>query len=120
MILLTPDQISLAPPGSEWDGHGWALPGTGTPWQGPGALQLQPGLSAPGADQGGGGGPFAPHATGLGSLYLPPDAPALEGCLVHARGEVYRLSQVRLVRDPTGSGGLDCWAAAVTSVAWSQ
>jgi hypothetical protein len=113
-LLLGADQVTLYPAGSAADSHGWALAGTPAAWQGSGSLQTSPGMSADTAAQGGGHGPYDPNATRLATLFLPPDAPVAEGCVADVRGERYHLTQVRLVTDPTGTGGLDCWAASAT------
>lgn len=110
-VLLAPDAVELYPPGGA-DSHGWALPGTTPSWAGMGNLQLAPGTSSPLAAGAGGAGPHGPAAVPDGTLYLPQEAPVTEGCGALVRGQVWVLSHVRLIPDPTWpDGGLTCWAA---------
>lgn len=116
-VLLAPDAVELYPPDGT-DAHGWALPGTVAAWAGKGNLQLSPGTSDPRAADAGGAGPHGPAAVPDGTLYLPQDAPVTEGCGALVRGQVWVLSHVRLIADPTyPAGGLTCWAAAAS--AWA-
>jgi len=114
-VLLAPDDVTLYPPGTEPDGHGWAQPSTEPFWTGRGSLQLQPGISDPLASGSGGAGPFDPARTDEGALYLPPGVEVRDGCRALVRGRMFVLSNTRLVRDPTGTGMADCYAAAVSA-----
>jgi hypothetical protein len=118
-LLLAQDTASLYPPSAAADEHGWALPGPDAYWTGPCNLQLASGLSDPNAAQGGGHGPYAPHAAQAGTLYLPPDCPLAEGSAAQVRGGWFVVSQARLITDPTGSpgGGASCWVATVAATA---
>ncbi len=113
MLLLAADTITLFAAGAA-DTHGWAQPGTTAAWTGQGSLQAGPGRTDPLAADAGGHGPFAPQHGLLAVLYLPPDAPVTEGMVAEVGGQHYHLSQARLVKDPLGSGGLDCWVAVAT------
>lgn len=115
-LLLTTDEVSLTYPSVDTDEHGWRLP-TEAPvvWTGLGNLQLQPGISSPRAAEQGGRGPYGPARDAYGQLYLPADAPVVEGAQVSVRGRTYVLSQTRVVADPRGEE-LECWVATVTSV----
>jgi len=116
-VLLPTDQAELYAPEAA-DAHGWQLPPRADPrwrWCGPVSLQLSPGPSDPRATEGGGAGPFSPGARQSGLMYLPPEAQPQEGMAAVARGQVWVLSQVRLVKDPNELGGfLDCWTATIT------
>lgn len=117
-LLLAPDPVELHPPGV-LDAHGWREQTTdpAPSWVGSGNLQLGPGRSDPRAADSGGRGPSDPARTEDGVLYLPPEAPALDGCGALVRGRMWLLSQVRLVADPTfPEGGLTCWAATASGV----
>jgi hypothetical protein len=118
-LLLAADQVDLYPPSAGTDAHGWAVPGTAPPaWAGLGNLQLGPGPSDPRAAEGGGAGPFGPAAADHGTLYLPTDAPAADGCVAVVRGQAYVLSGTRLVPDPAApDGGASCQAADVAGTA---
>jgi hypothetical protein len=121
-VLLAVDQVDLYPPDtSAQDSHGWVDPGPAPPtWTGLGSLQLTAGVSDPRAAEGGGFGPFSPGAVELGTLYLPPEASPVEGTVAVVRSRMFVLGKVRLVPDPTGSGMLDCWAAAASgNEAWA-
>jgi hypothetical protein len=111
-LLLALDQVELYPAG-ELDAHGWRQPGTVPVWAGLGNLQQQPGHSDPQATAGGGHGPHDPRRDRVGVLYLPADAPLVDGITAEVNGQPWALSQTRIVRDPTG-GPLDCWAATAT------
>ncbi len=116
MLLLAPDQVTLTLPSTELDEHGWRLPGDPPPvWEGPGNLQLNAGISSPRAAEEGGRGPYGPARDNVGTLYLPPEAPVLEGSTVEVRGRRYVASQTHQVLDPV-SAQLTCWAMTVTSV----
>jgi hypothetical protein len=116
-LLLAADAVELYPAG-DLDAHGWRLPGDGdTPsWCGLGNLQLVSGLSDPRAAEGGGHGPHDPRRVEAGNVFLPIAAEPVDGMTLVTRGQVFVLSQVRLLVDPIEgeSGGLTCWAAAVT------
>ena len=116
-VLLPTDQVELYAPEAA-DAHGWELPPRGDPdwrWCGRASLQLGPGPSDPRASEGGGAGPWAPGARQSGALYLPPEAEPVEGMAAGFRGQVWVVSQVPLVRDPSDLGGfLDTWACRVT------
>jgi len=118
-LLLGTDTVSLYAPAADADAHAWALPGAEPYWTGPGALQLGPGLSDPRNTQGGGHGPYDPHAAPGGQLFLPPDCPLAEGSAAQVRGAWWAVSQVRLVTDPTVApgGGISCMTATVTATA---
>jgi len=111
MLMLGADPVALYSPPAGSDTHGWALDPTAQVWAGTGSLQRQPGRSDLLMAGGGGFGPFAPNAQPIGVLYLPPEAAPAEGMVAEVDGERYALSQVRPVRDPTGTGALDCWVA---------
>lgn len=113
-LLLATDQVALYPAGNAPDSHGWEQPGTTPAWTGTGNLQAQAGRSDSRAADGGGHGPYDPRTGAAALLLLPPDAPVADGMTALVRGEPYALSQVRLITDPTGTGGLDCWAATAT------
>jgi hypothetical protein len=117
-VLLPTDDLVLYPAGVP-DAHGWVTAGdtagADPTWSGRGALQLDAGVTAPGASQGGGAGPFDPARTPLGAVFLPPDAPALDGMVLSARGRRYVLSGTRLMVDPVGAG-TDCVVATVTEL----
>lgn len=113
-ILLAIDLVELYPPGAV-DAHGWREQGADPSWTGTGNLQLGPGRSDPRASDGGGAGPSAPASAQGGVLYLPPEAPVTEGCGALVRGNLFLLSSVRLVADPTGGESLTCWAATASS-----
>jgi hypothetical protein len=110
-LLLAADEVALYPPGGA-DPHGWALPGAAPSWRGRGSWQPGPGASDPGAADRGGHGPQGPATVALGQLFLPPEAPVADGVVALVGGRRYALSQTRLVRDPRGTGDLDCWAAS--------
>jgi hypothetical protein len=118
-LLLGSDTVSLYAPAADADAHGWALPAADPYWTGPGCLQLSPGASDPRANEGGGRGPYSPHQTPAGQLFLPPDCPLAEGSAAQARGAWWVVSQARLVADPTAppGEGISCWAATVTASA---
>lgn len=118
-VLLAPDPVALYPAAGA-DEHGWALPGTDPAWSGSGNLQLALGRSDPRAADGGGHGPHQPAAVPEGTLYLPPEAPVVEGIVAVVRGRAFVLSSVRLIPDPTyPTGGLTCWAClASDSTQW--
>jgi len=110
MLLLALDQVELWQPGDE-DGHGWREPPDGRPrWSGQGNLQLNQGDSDPTMTGGGGRGPHQPVRQAEGLLFLPEAAAPVEGWSARVRGEVYELSEVRRITDPTG-GALGCWLA---------
>lgn len=110
-VLLATDDLELYPAGAA-DEHGWVDTGAAAIWAGRGSLQIVAADTGPGADDGGGHGPFDPASTPNGLVYLPADAPARDGSALEARGERWVLSQVRYVADPAGLG-LDCLVAAV-------
>jgi hypothetical protein len=118
-LLLGTDTVSLYPPAASADDHGWAQPGPDAYWTGAGNLQLAAGPSDPRAAEGGGHGPYAPHAALAGSLFLPPDCPLAEGSAALVRGAWFVVSQARLVADPTvpTGDGAACWVATVVSSA---
>lgn len=110
MLLLASDEVEMWEPGAE-DGHGWREPPEGRArWCGQGNLQLNQGDSDPTASGGGGRGPHQPVRSAEGLLFLPEAAKPVEGWSARVRGEVYVLSEVRRITDPTG-GGLGCWLA---------
>jgi hypothetical protein len=117
-VLLPTDDVALFAAGVP-DAHGWVGAGDDNAaapmWSGRGALQLSAGITAPGASQGGGAGPFAPAMTPLGSVFLPPDAPVADGMVLTARGRRYVLSSTHLVVDPIGAGN-DCMVASVSEL----
>jgi hypothetical protein len=118
-VLLAPDPVELFLPG-DLDGHGWREgppEGTRPYWKGAGNLQLAvggQGGSDPRGTGGGGRGPHDPATIMSGTLYLPPDAEPLEGATARVRGKWYALSQVRLLGDPQGGEGIDCFTATAT------
>jgi hypothetical protein len=114
-MLLAADQLTLYPSGSQADGHGWALPDSTPVWQGIGNLQLDPGYSDARATESGGSGPYQPAHRPSGQLFLPTDAPLVDGVTVQVRGERYVCSLSRTVMDPTG-GALSCQVATVSMV----
>jgi len=115
MLLLAPDTVDLHGPSSTEDQYGWAQPDEGVVWTGLGNLQLAGGTSDPRASEGGGAGPYDPKYHAIGQVFLPTDAPVVEGCTIDVQGKRYVLSQTRIVADPVGLG-LDCWMCAVTEV----
>jgi hypothetical protein len=113
-VLLATEPVELYAAGTA-DERGWVQPGTDPPvWSGTGNLQLSGGVSDPRAEAGGGFGPFNPARVEIGQLYLPAEANPADGMTVECRGHRWGLSQTRLIRDPTGAGGLDCWTATIT------
>ena len=116
-VLLAEDEVVLYPPSVDVDEHGWRLPDEAPYWSGIGNLQLNPGISNPLAAGGGGRGPYGPARDNVGSLFLPPEVPLLEGSSAMIRDRVYVLSQVRIVADPVMGldGPMTCWAATATS-----
>lgn len=112
--MLATDDVELFRPGPR-DEHGWqSPPDDARPyWQGRGNLQLATGPSDPRAGQGGGRGPYNPRSDELGLLYLPADVELADGCAARIRGEMFVLSQTRLVLDPVGTG-LDLRMATAT------
>lgn len=116
-LLLAPDAVDLYPAGS-LDAHGWREQGTDPTWTGWGNLQLGPGRSDPRAADSGGHGPSDPAAVEDGVLYLPSEAPVVEGCGAMIRGRMFLLANVRLIPDPTyPAGGLTCYASTASGVA---
>ena len=117
--LVAPDPVTLYPPSSDLDEHGWQLPGSPSYWSGNGNLQLMPGVSDVRAGDGGGRGPYGPARDRLGQLFLPVEMDLIEGSIAECRGRWYYLTQTRFVGDPTGNGDgtspLDCWTATATS-----
>lgn len=114
VLLLAADEVELFRPG-EPDATGWREPaGERAYWSGAGNLQLNQGFSDPRGTDRGGHGPHDPAASQRGTLYLPPGVEVAEGCSARVRGQLYVLSQVRLVADPQGNGDLDCQAATVS------
>lgn len=116
-VLLANDLVELYAPGQLQDAHGQAEPGATVSWRGQGNLQLNQGTSDPRGSDGGGHGPYGPRSAEAGTLWLPVEAEPAEGCAVLVRGQLYALSQVRLITDPAASG-LDCWLASVSR--WSD
>jgi hypothetical protein len=115
MLMLGADQVTLYPPQGE-DSHGWALPGTSSVWMGNGNIQRAAGQNDIGMQSAGGQGPFNPNWAELGIIYLPPDAPAVDGMIAESGGIQYVLRQVRPVNDPRGTGDLDCWVATLNGI----
>lgn len=113
-LMLATDPVELYPAAGGADGHGWAEPGAEPVWSGTGNLQAQPGRSDARAADGGGHGPYDPRHGSAAVLLLPPDAPLIDGMTAVVRGQVFALSQSRLIPDPLGSGWLDCQAATAT------
>ena len=116
-LLLAADAVELYPAGQA-DDHGWQEPPESARpcWRGMGSLQLVGGLSDPRAAQGGGHGPHDPARTEQGSLFLPLGSDPADGMTAIVRGQVWTLSQVRLIADPVAGvgGGISCWAASVS------
>jgi hypothetical protein len=113
-LALVTDRVELYRPGG-LDEYGSREPGAGPPvWAGPGNFQLGPGASDPRAAAGGGRGPHDPAGNQTGVLYLPPDSGAVDGYSVKVRGQLFTLSSVRLVVDPTPGGALDALVATAT------
>jgi hypothetical protein len=118
MLLLAADRVELYPPG-ELDGHGWREPpgqGARSCWDGTGNLQLATGPSDPRASEGGGQGPNAPRRDEVGNLFLPLGSEPADGMTAVIRGQVFTVSEVRMIADPVAGpgGGIACWAATVT------
>lgn len=113
-VMLATDELELWPAGDD-DAHGWTVDGARPTWTGRGSLQLNPGLVAVDAMVGGGSGPNSPAGAKLGRVILPPDAPAVDGMGLGARGRRYVLSQVYNVADPAGAG-LEVVVATVSEV----
>lgn len=113
-VMLATDELELWPAGDD-DAHGWTAAGARPAWTGRGSLQLTPGLVDVGASVRGGSGPNNPAGAELGRVILPPDAPAVDGMGLEARGRRYVLSQVYNVADPAGAG-LDVVVATVSEV----
>jgi len=114
-LLLGRDTVTLYSPGV-LDDHGWRTPTDLAYWHGTGNLQLQPGVSDPRADRGGGHGPHGPARDLTGTLYLPADALPAEGSTALIRDRLFVLSQVRMVIDPVTDDGIGCWCATTTSI----
>jgi hypothetical protein len=114
-LLLGADWVTLLAPATD-DPHGWTLPGTTVLWEGSGNLQRAAGQTDIGMGTGGGQGPFNPNWAELGQLFLPPDAPVVDGVIAQVGGTQYVLRQCRPVHDPRGTGDLDCWVAVVNGV----
>jgi hypothetical protein len=113
-LLIGRDPVALYPAGGA-DSHGWVLPGARPVWEGIGNLQAGPGRSDPRAADGGGHGPQDPAAIPSAVLYLPPEAPLVDGMTAEIAGRRYAVSQARIVNDPRPTGELDCWAATATA-----
>jgi hypothetical protein len=119
-VLLANDAVALYLPG-ELDAHGWRVPpddatSSRPVWSGVGNLQLYQGTSDPRAESGGGRGPHDPNRVAAGNLFLPPGADPLDGMTAVVRGQVWVLSLVRFITDPTDLAGfLSCWSCAVTA-----
>lgn len=117
-LMLAADVVELFAASSTSDEHGWALPETSELlWTGLGNLQLGPGASDPRASDLGGHGPFDPAASEAGVLFLPADVTPADGMVAVVRDQMWVLSQVRRVIDPSGvDGALTCWQAAVEEI----
>lgn len=113
-VLLASDELTLYRAEGK-DAHGWALPGSTPAWTGKGSLQLTAGLTDQGATFFGGAGPYDPARAQQGTVYLPPDAPAVEGMVLVARDHPYVLGALRFVGDPVGAGA-DCLVASVSEL----
>jgi hypothetical protein len=115
-LLLAPDAVTLYPPGTSADTHGWAEAGTVAGWTGAGNLQLSFGTTEQGADAGGGRGPHKPAVLPAGVLFLPGgmSPPPVNGAVAEVRGARYVLSDVHFMADPVAGAGVACWRASVT------
>ena len=114
-ILLAPDDVVVWHPNEEPDEHGWMqtlVPSLA--WEGKGNVQESAvARSEPGADGGGGSGPYSPVSLGSAQAFLPLDAPIKPGMVVEAHARTWLVIAVRHVPDPTG-GPLTCQVADLT------